>query len=313
MIDPDFLDRLVERYYTNSATAEELEVFIHLQKTGALDEALNLYLEKIIQQEAFQTKEVAERKIRRSWNWQIAASISVLMGFLALWIVKEGQSQYLEIKTDRFKEKIVVLPDGSRVTLNRNSVFSYPEKWNGTIRDVRLISGEAFFEVKKNKQYPSFVVHTPDGLDINVLGTEFNVLNKKGDTRIYLQNGKVKIKTQNQEVFLEPGQLASFNGPADSLTVKPASGELWLAWKNDMFYFDDTRLSDISLVLEEYYHRQVIIKNESLTSLRFTGKISRNNIDMVLRILSRTLNVEITQHNEQIIIEDSGKVNPLAD
>ncbi|SEI41665.1 FecR family protein [Dyadobacter koreensis] len=313
MIDPDFLDRLVERYYTNSATAEELEVFIHLQKTGVLDEALNLYLEKIIQQEAFQTKEVAERKIRRSWNWQIAASISVLMGFLALWIVKEGQSQYLEIKTDRFKEKIVVLPDGSRVTLNRNSVFSYPEKWNGTIRDVRLISGEAFFEVKKNKQYPSFVVHTPDGLDINVLGTEFNVLNKKGDTRIYLQNGKVKIKTQNQEVFLEPGQLASFNGPADSLTVKPASGELWLAWKNDMFYFDDTRLSDISLVLEEYYHRQVIIKNESLTSLRFTGKISRNNIDMVLRILSRTLNVEITQHNEQIIIEDSGKVNPLAD
>ena len=313
MIDPDFLDRLVERYYTNSATAEELEVFIHLQKTGVLDEALNLYLEKIIQQEAFQTKEVAERKIRRSWNWQIAASISVLMGFLALWIVKEGQSQYLEIKTDRFKEKIVVLPDGSRVTLNRNSVFSYPEKWNGTIRDVRLISGEAFFEVKKNKQYPSFVVHTPDGLDINVLGTEFNVLNKKGDTRIYLQNGKVKIKTQNQEVFLEPGQLASFNGPADSLTVKPASGELWLAWKNDMFYFDDARLSDISLVLEEYYHRQVIIKNESLTSLRFTGKISRNNIDMVLRILSRTLNVEITQHNEQIIIEDSGKVNPLAD
>jgi len=313
MIDPDFLDRLVERYYTNSATAEELEVFIHLQKTGVLDEALNLYLEKIIQQEAFQTKEVAERKIRRSWNWQIAASISVLMGFLALWIVKEGQSQYLEIKTDRFKEKIVVLPDGSRVTLNRNSVFSYPEKWNGTIRDVRLISGEAFFEVKKNKQYPSFVVHTPDGLDINVLGTEFNVLNKKGDTRIYLQNGKVKIKTQNQEVFLEPGQLASFNGPADSLTVKPASGELWLAWKNDMFYFDDTRLSDISLVLEEYYHRQVIIKNESLKSLRFTGKISRNNIDMVLRILSRTLNVEITQHNEQIIIEDSGKVNPLAD
>ena len=313
MIDPDFLDRLVERYYTNSATAEELEVFIHLQKTGVLDEALNLYLEKIIQQEAFQTKEVAERKIRRSWNWQIAASISVLMGFLALWIVKEDQSQYLEIKTDRFKEKIVVLPDGSRVTLNRNSVFSYPEKWNGTIRDVRLISGEAFFEVKKNKQYPSFVVHTPDGLDINVLGTEFNVLNKKGDTRIYLQNGKVKIKTQNQEVFLEPGQLASFNGPADSLTVKPASGELWLAWKNDMFYFDDTRLSDISLVLEEYYHRQVIIKNESLTSLRFTGKISRNNIEMVLRILSRTLNVEITQHNEQIIIEDSGKVNPLAD
>jgi len=313
MNDPKLLRRLVERYYTNQATARELEVFIHLEKTGALDEALDLYLEEIIRQQTVQPQQVSAWKIHSLWNWKAAASISLLLGFLAIWILKEGQQHYVRIKTDQFKEKQIVLPDGSLVVLNRNSVFSYPEQWKGKIRDVTLVSGEAYFEIKKNKEHPSFTVHTPDGLDVSVLGTEFNVSSKHGETSVYLKNGKVKINTDRQEAFLKPGELAEYSLPQARLNVKPANGDLWLAWKNDMFYFDDASLADIGQVLEEYYHRQVIIENESLTSLRFTGKISRSNIDMVLKILSRTLNIEITQHNDQIIMGESGKVNPLAD
>ncbi|GLU52766.1 FecR family protein [Dyadobacter frigoris] len=315
MTDPKLLSRLVERYYTNQATAEELEVFIHLQKTGALDEALNHYWEEMIRAEILHPDEVFQPVVRKVWHWHIAAGVSVvLVSFLAAWFLMNAYEIHdVLVKTDAFDERQIVLPDGSLVTLNRNSTVSYPEKWSDGVRNVKLLLGEAYFEIKKNKDYPSFIVHTQDDLNINVLGTEFNVSSRHGDTYVYLHNGRVKIKKDDKEAFLDPGQLAQYSKRVGELRVMPASGERWLAWKNDMFYFDDATLSEISLALQEYYHKQVIIENESLKDLRFTGKISRNSIGMVLKILSRTLNIKIAQHKDQIIIENSEKVERHAD
>ncbi|TDE10203.1 FecR family protein [Dyadobacter psychrotolerans] len=316
MTDPKLLSRLVERYYTNQATTEELEVFIDLQKKGVLDEALNDYLEGVIKEEAIQPEASFQHQPKRGQLMMIAASVSLLLltGFLAMWALKGiNEVNYVQVQTDQFKEKQIRLSDGSLVVLNRNSAFAYPEKWSGESRDVKLLSGEAYFEIKQNKKYQSFIVHTPDDFKIDVLGTEFNISSKNGQTKVYLESGKVKVERHGQKSVLKPGELAEYDKETGQITVQQANGELWLAWKNDMFFFDDATLSDIGKTLEDYYHKNVIIENESLASLRFTGKISRNNIDMVLKILSRTLNIDIMHHKDQIIMENSEKVYRHAD
>ena len=316
MTDPQLLSRLVERYYTNQATADELEVFIDLHQKGVLNEALDLYLENVIKQEAIQPEASYADKARTGKLYMVAAAVSLLLvcGFLAFWAKREsGEVRYVQVQTDQFKEKHIRLSDGSLVRLNRNSAFEYPARWSGQSRNVKLLAGEAYFEIKKNKKYQSFIVHAPDDFNINVLGTEFNISSRNGDTKVFLERGAVKIKRHDRESVLKPGQLAEYNHQTGQITVQQANGEIWLAWKNDMFFFDDATLSDVGKTLEDYYHKEVVIENESLAGLRFTGKISRNNINMVLHILSRTLNIDIVHDKDQIIMENMNKVYHHAD
>lgn len=83
----------------------------------------------------------------------------------------------------------VVLPDGSQVYMNHNSIISYQEDFNP--RTVNL-SGEAFFTVEPNESI--FTVATAHG-DIKVLGTEFNVKTTSEQVAVDVKKGLVELKT----------------------------------------------------------------------------------------------------------------------
>ena len=311
MTDPKLLSKLVERYYANTATPEELAVFIHLQKTGMLDETLAEFLDKQILEEI---EDYAEPRQPLPWwngkvKWAASISILILSGYFLFYFTDFlSQDKYIKVCTSKYQEKNIRLADGSEVTLNRNSEFAYPAEWGAFSREVKLISGEAYFEIKKNKQHQSFVVHMPNGVDVSVLGTQFNITNRNGESRIYLETGSVKIKRNGNESMLKPGQLAQCSIDNQSISISSANGDVWLAWKNDMFFFDDTPLAEVGKALEDFYHKKVIIENDDIAALRFTGKVSRSDMATVLKILSSTLNIDIVQHNDQIIIEDSEEV-----
>jgi len=64
------------------------------------------------------------------------------------------------------------LPDGTKVWLNAASSLKYPTIFAGKKRVVTL-TGEAYFEVAKNKKMP-FIVQSRD-VETLVLGTHFNI------------------------------------------------------------------------------------------------------------------------------------------
>ncbi len=81
----------------------------------------------------------------------------------------------------------IVLPDGTKVMLNRNSTFSYNDN-----REAELI-GEAWFNVAKDPDHP-FTIHS-DHLTVTVLGTEFNFCTQAEDGRstLSLYSGVVEL------------------------------------------------------------------------------------------------------------------------
>lgn len=86
----------------------------------------------------------------------------------------------------------VLLADGSAVTLNACSELRYPERFARRRREVRLVRGEAFFEVAHDASAP-FTVETDD-VSVEVLGTKFNVnAYDKEVTTVYLKEGKVRL------------------------------------------------------------------------------------------------------------------------
>ena len=104
----------------------------------------------------------------------------------------------VELRGDPDGRSEYLLPDGSRVSLNENTSLIYPESFSKKKRSVSL-SGEAYFEVRQEETRP-FSISTP-GVEIEVLGTTFNVKANPGDPFIetVLVAGKVRISRINPQ------------------------------------------------------------------------------------------------------------------
>lgn len=83
---------------------------------------------------------------------------------------------YNSVTTPRGGKYRVALPDGTQVWLNTASSIRYPTAFSGNNRLVE-ITGEAYFEVTKNKKMP-FVVKVNNS-EVQVYGTHFNVIDRK--------------------------------------------------------------------------------------------------------------------------------------
>ena len=114
-----------------------------------------------------------------AFRWQWAAAANLILGIAGSLLYnskfKQDEAARLVMHTIHIPygtTQKLVMPDGTKVTLNAGSEFTYPETFSKSTREVSL-NGEGFFEVTKNPKKP-FLVHTKK-LTVKVLGTVFNV------------------------------------------------------------------------------------------------------------------------------------------
>ncbi|MCE6989716.1 FecR family protein [Dyadobacter sp. CY323] len=167
----------------------------------------------------------------------------------------------------------MVLPDGSKVWLNASSSIRFPSVFPASERKVE-ITGEAYFEVAKDKSKPFKVKFNRS--EVQVLGTSFNIMAypEEGPSRTTLVEGSVFIKNVDQNKRLVPGQQAAVLSTGQIKTQYIALDGA-LAWKNGMFYFKDASIEEVMRQISRWY--DVEIEYSGKIPLRqFTGKISRN-------------------------------------
>jgi ferric-dicitrate binding protein FerR (iron transport regulator) len=167
----------------------------------------------------------------------------------------------------------VVLEDGTKVYLNAASSLHYPVHFTGAERRVQL-TGEAFFEIAKNKQMP-FIV-SAGRMDVQAVGTAFNVTSyAQADSTVTatLAEGLVKITALNKTMLLQPGE-SFFSNPANSgITI--ADVEAVTAWKNGLFVFSNTPLDKVIEEIERWYDIKVSYAKGFNHHRFFTGEINR--------------------------------------
>lgn len=192
---------------------------------------------------------------------------------------------YNTITTPRGGQYQIVLADGSRVWLNAESSLRFPTAFAGKQRKVEL-TGEGYFEVAHNEQQP-FVVQRGDA-EVQVLGTHFNVngYTDEPSLKVTLLQGRVRVKKNDQLVYLNPGQQAVVQGGQQSIKVDyDVDTEEVTAWKNGLFVFNNTPLETIMKQLERWYDVEVMYQG-TVPQDRFNGSISRdNNLSEVLKVL----------------------------
>jgi ferric-dicitrate binding protein FerR (iron transport regulator) len=209
----------------------------------------------------------------------------------------------------------VVLPDKSRVWLNTASTLKFPSTFADKERKVTL-SGEAYFEIAKNRRKP-FRVHVepseddPNGALVEVLGTHFNInaYNDEETMQTTLLEGSVRITPvsgklkHRQTKTLVPGQQALINRREahQKINIRKANTKEVMAWKSGLFDFNNADIPTIMREIARWYHVDIVYEG-SIPHKIFTGTINRSlQLQTVLKILEQS-NIHTQQRENKIIV-----------
>jgi len=235
---------------------------------------------------------------------KIAASVAlIMMVAAAFWFFNTSQDSII-YATNYGETKTLVLPDSSVVTLNANSKLSIAAQWDAKEDRHVQLEGEAFFEVTHNDT--RFMVHTED-LTVEVLGTEFNVNNRRSKTQVVLNSGKIRLnleRNNKEDLLMQPGDLAEFSKQSGQLLQKNVNPEVHSSWRNNTLIFDGTPLSEVAQMLEDNYGLKVEIKDQTLSERRLTGEIASTELDMFLNTLPALLDIKLTRNGKKLILEN---------
>ncbi|SEN69230.1 FecR family protein [Chitinophaga rupis] len=169
----------------------------------------------------------------------------------------------------------VTLSDGTAVWLNADTRLQFPFSFNGSSREITLLSGEAFIEVAPDAGQP-FIVHTPNST-VQVLGTAFNInaYNPK-QVRLSLVSGSVKMNTHGAAVVVKPGMEAVYT-PPEGLYTQSFDEKTVLSWKAGKHFFDKASLSDICLILYRHMGIKAVIDSSLRRhDIHFNGMVDKH-------------------------------------
>lgn len=194
----------------------------------------------------------------------------------------------------------VALDDGTEVWLNAATELSFPLRFTGSTREVRL-RGEAFFKVAKDIRKP-FIVHTGEN-SVTVTGTAFNIKAYPGESwQTSLVEGAVKAKSSRTELTLNPG-MAAVQAPEGELRPGEFEKDIVLGWMKGYYYFKDEPLSSIDPTLSRWYGRRFRYADGAISQIRFSGALEKaQSLEAFLRRLSAAANLGYRLEGNEVIL-----------
>ena len=246
--------------------------------------------------------------------WQVAASIALLAGIATFFYQYYAQSKnnmlaakYVVNQTPKGKIQKIVLADGSTVWLNAGSIFKYPKTFDGKVRNVELVDGQAFFDIKHQDNHP-FVVRTST-LSITVLGTSFDVKAYKNEkfTKVKVLTGKVGVSVQGMAnkpaIMLLPKQQVILNNTTENVPqVSVAKVAAIDSWRKNILIFEDEDLSQVFKALERKYNTHFTVEDAELLNQHISIKLNDQPINNILEVLSFAKHFKYEMPNDSTVV-----------
>jgi len=202
-----------------------------------------------------------------------------------------GSTQVLwqTIKTTAGMQTDFLLPDGSHVWLNSGSALEYPATFATNIRQVKL-TGEAFFDVKKDPSHP-FIVNAGK-LNVEVKGTRFNVCNYPGEphSELILESGSVRLfkgdYAHNKTMaYIKPGERALLDNTQNKLSVSGIDVEKYTSWKEGLLIFRDDNMDEVVRQLNKKFNVDIILQDPELKEYVYTATFQDESLTQILGLL----------------------------
>lgn len=221
--------------------------------------------------------------------------------------------------TDIGERKTLNLPDGSTITVNAQSKTEV--EFSKQMRLVRMIEGEAYFDVSKDPR--PFVILT-DGLSVSAVGTAFNVRQRNSDTQVEVSEGAVLINIgdhipsnedigsalkreegsqtalQASSALLSQGERAQFDPVTNRLKIGNVSPDSIAAWRDNKLIFEDAPLSDIVAEFNRYNRIKLVVTDPKIELLRISAVFQATDPRSFADFLSATGDVVVAEDQNQL-------------
>ncbi|MGY6557651.1 MAG: FecR family protein [Nitritalea sp.] len=232
----------------------------------------------------------------------LVACCLILLG-LTIWLlpmmsdsenVATLPSTYHEVKAAKGERRKVMLSDGTEVLLRGGATLRFPQVLAAD-RTVYL-DGEAFFQVKRNDEYPPFQVIV-DGAIVRVLGTSFAISLKENVSKghVTVLSGSVEVQGESgYSERLASNQRLSLNRLAGLGEVQEVDAALVLPWTQERLVFRETALHEVIRSLGDFFELEAIIWNGGGESCLVTGEFDQLVLQQILTLLAHTTGLEFT-------------------
>uniref|UniRef100_UPI003216D053 FecR family protein n=1 Tax=uncultured Draconibacterium sp. TaxID=1573823 RepID=UPI003216D053 len=315
-------DKIIKLLRNELSESEKQDFFRQLENDSVLKESFieqkNLWVKTGTPQILSQTERVHDFKtiwnkvshqpqrfvLRNVMRYAAIAIVAVMLSLFAGMIVINKQE--LMLSSLPGQQINVSLPDGSSVFLNGRTSLTYNPLLFAYNREVNL-SGEAFFDIKKDNG-KKFVVQS-ENLEVEVLGTRFNVCNnKKSDVyEVVLEEGKVRVNMNNVDntgsVELNPGEKIVITKETGTSNTSRVNTLVYTSWTQGFLFFKDTPLKRVTEKLEQHYNIEIEITDKVIENFVFSTTIKNESFEQVISLIQEVLPAKVLKHNEKYSIE----------
>jgi len=231
---------------------------------------------------------------------RVAAVLAI--GIATYFVVRNylpSNSEVLLTATNESME--ILLPDSSIINLNIEGEIKYSKNFTED-RKISL-TGEAFFEVKKQKN-KSFIVRADD-LEVKVLGTSFYIIALENDSLIEVgvKTGTVQVTqiSGKESVALKANEMAVYHKATQSFSQSKEYNNNKLFWKTAVLEFNEQPLYQVLSTLGAVYDKEIIFQQSELENCNFTGRFKNASLEEILEQLQHSFDIQVTM-SEQVII-----------
>lgn len=238
------------------------------------------------------------QRFKHRW-FSIAATVVLISGLAWFGLQYYSSTRLITLKSNA-KVMNQLLPDGSEITLNKNSEITYPGAFKGKTRAVSL-QGEAFFKVTADAAKP-FVIKVND-VTVMVVGTSFNVKGRNNTTVVVVETGIVQVSKAHRSVELHPGERTIANAQQDKLSVENTQSRLYNYYLTNELICDHTPLQELVDVLNETQQANISILTPALKKKEITVNFKNQSITEILEVIKGTFKIQVEYKNQQIILK----------
>lgn len=290
------------------AEARQL-ILLHNFKNHPWPEPQQQALKERIARSLEQDAPTVKRAVPRRLPWQrlaVAASVLLALGLGVYFLLLPSATT--DYATEFGETRELTLPDGSLVSLNANSQLQFGNTWEDKLHREVWLRGEAFFQVKQLKsgdrgQPIRFTVHVDD-MDVEVIGTAFNVNNRSGKVEVTLDEGIVDLKlTDGERMRMQPGEMIAYLPEQKKISKQLVVPEKVTAWREKQIILEDRPLSELAKTIENYYGVEIRFADPALSEKRFNVTLPSDNLEVVLESLELMLNVQSKRNKDEIILK----------
>ncbi|MEO6949774.1 MAG: FecR domain-containing protein [Ginsengibacter sp.] len=310
--------QFLKSYYNLFQNDPDILDMLSIEEKNELKNKIKANIEKSIH------KELSESRIifisRKFIKTAVAAAIFIGIGYSIFYFYKSKpkvadtafiaarqMGEKLKLQKDsnqkvyQKENRVIFLPDGSKVILSPGSKLNYPSSFDEVGKREVFLDGQAFFDIKHNASR-LFIVHTGK-LETIVLGTAFNIKAMHGgkEITVTVTRGKVKVKDQHKILgTITPNQQITYNKENITSTQRIVDNNSYLDWIDQDFFINNLTLSEAAKILEDQFKIKIIISDPSIREQRFTATFPKDEkLDQALKSIAIFNGVTYTYNNDK--------------